>query len=238
MLRSCPRIGGTRRAGAEGLRRHRVSGVVPGTSPGPACRGAVRRPGRPGGVVRRRQGGAGRGRHGRPHAVGRRADRPQAHRGRAPAADGVPSPRGRGAAGRSRGGLAEELAAGGKTPLWDALDEVIVQEREGPAAPPADAVVVVRTAEPSRARRGRSSPASTRGLRDPACRPSEPRPRTRPRARSRRSSSPGSPLSTRSTPPPGGWGSCCSSVVRSRELRRRRDGRRRRPAADLRPAQG
>ena len=44
--------------------------------------------------------------------------------------------------------LAEELAAGGKTPLWDALDEVIVQEREGPAAPPADAVVVVRTAEP------------------------------------------------------------------------------------------
>lgn len=46
--------------------------------------------------------------------------------------------------------LAGELAAGGKTPLWDALDEIIVQEREGPAAPPADAVVVVRSAEPQR----------------------------------------------------------------------------------------
>jgi hypothetical protein len=46
--------------------------------------------------------------------------------------------------------LAEELAAGGKTPLWDALDEIIVQEREGPAAPPANAVVVVRSAEPQR----------------------------------------------------------------------------------------
>jgi hypothetical protein len=44
--------------------------------------------------------------------------------------------------------LADELATGGKTPLWDALGEVIVQEREGPAAPPADAVVVARSAEP------------------------------------------------------------------------------------------
>jgi hypothetical protein len=46
--------------------------------------------------------------------------------------------------------LAAELTAGGKTPLWDTLDEIIVQEREGPAAPPADAVVVVRSAEPQR----------------------------------------------------------------------------------------
>jgi hypothetical protein len=44
--------------------------------------------------------------------------------------------------------LAVELAAGGKTPLWDALDQIIVQEREGPAGPPADAVVVVRSAAP------------------------------------------------------------------------------------------
>jgi hypothetical protein len=44
--------------------------------------------------------------------------------------------------------LSEELAAGGKTPLWDALGQVIVQEREGPASPPADALVVVRTAPP------------------------------------------------------------------------------------------
>ncbi len=44
--------------------------------------------------------------------------------------------------------LAGELAAGGKTPLWDALGEVVVQEREGPSAPPADAVVVARSAAP------------------------------------------------------------------------------------------
>ena len=47
--------------------------------------------------------------------------------------------------------LAKELAAGGKTPLWDALGKIIVQEREGSATPPADAVVVVRSAEPQRA---------------------------------------------------------------------------------------
>jgi hypothetical protein len=45
-------------------------------------------------------------------------------------------------------GLSEEFAAGGKTPLWDALGQVIVQEREGPATPPVDALVVVRTAGP------------------------------------------------------------------------------------------
>jgi hypothetical protein len=44
--------------------------------------------------------------------------------------------------------LSQELAAGGKTPLWDALGRVIVLEREGPGTPPADALVVVRTAPP------------------------------------------------------------------------------------------
>ena len=44
--------------------------------------------------------------------------------------------------------LSQELAAGGKTPLWDALGQVIVLEREGPGTPPADALVVVRTAAP------------------------------------------------------------------------------------------
>ncbi len=44
--------------------------------------------------------------------------------------------------------LATELADGGKTPLWDALGQIIVQEREGPSAPPADGVVVVRSAAP------------------------------------------------------------------------------------------
>ena len=46
--------------------------------------------------------------------------------------------------------LAGELATGGKTPLWDALGPVIVQEGDGPATPPADAVVVVRSAGPQR----------------------------------------------------------------------------------------
>lgn len=46
--------------------------------------------------------------------------------------------------------LAGEFAEGGKTPLWDALDDIMVQEREGPAAPSADGIVVVRSAEPQR----------------------------------------------------------------------------------------
>jgi len=46
--------------------------------------------------------------------------------------------------------LAGELAAGGKTPLWDALGEIIVLERKGLSAPPADSVVVVRSAKPQR----------------------------------------------------------------------------------------
>ncbi|MEO5634866.1 copper transporter [Gaiella sp.] len=48
------------------------------------------------------------------------------------------------------GVLAGELARGEATPLWDALDETIVLERKGLSAPPVDAVVVVRTAEPQR----------------------------------------------------------------------------------------
>jgi copper transport outer membrane protein MctB len=44
--------------------------------------------------------------------------------------------------------LAAEFAAGGKTPLWDMLGQIIVQEREGPSTPPSDALVVVRTAKP------------------------------------------------------------------------------------------
>jgi hypothetical protein len=44
--------------------------------------------------------------------------------------------------------LARELADGGKTPLWDALTGLLVEERSGPAAPPADALVVARPAKP------------------------------------------------------------------------------------------
>lgn len=47
-------------------------------------------------------------------------------------------------------GLAREFAGGGKTPLWDALDGVIVEEQSGPSRTPADAVVVARPAAPQR----------------------------------------------------------------------------------------
>ena len=48
------------------------------------------------------------------------------------------------------GELASEFVRGEKTPLWDALDESLVLEREGRSAPPVDAVVVVRNADPQR----------------------------------------------------------------------------------------
>jgi hypothetical protein len=48
--------------------------------------------------------------------------------------------------------LGAELVAGGKAPLWDALDEVIVDEREGLSPTPADAIIVARPATPQRGR--------------------------------------------------------------------------------------
>ena len=44
--------------------------------------------------------------------------------------------------------LADEFVAGGATPLWDALEAHLVEERIGTARRAADAVVVVRTAPP------------------------------------------------------------------------------------------
>jgi hypothetical protein len=44
--------------------------------------------------------------------------------------------------------LAREFVAGGPTPLWDALSAELVQEREGRRQREAEAVVVVRTADP------------------------------------------------------------------------------------------
>jgi outer membrane murein-binding lipoprotein Lpp len=44
--------------------------------------------------------------------------------------------------------LGRELAAGGETPLWDALAVEIVEETSGDSAAPADGVVVMRTDEP------------------------------------------------------------------------------------------
>ena len=44
--------------------------------------------------------------------------------------------------------LGRELAAGGETPLWDALVGEIVEERAGNLAEPVDGLVVIRSAEP------------------------------------------------------------------------------------------
>jgi hypothetical protein len=44
--------------------------------------------------------------------------------------------------------LGRELVAGGKTPLWDALEGEIVEQRRGGLGDPVDGVVVIRTAEP------------------------------------------------------------------------------------------
>lgn len=51
--------------------------------------------------------------------------------------------------------LAREFVSGGPTPLWDALSGELVQEREGGAQREAEAVVVVRTAEPQAGRTAR-----------------------------------------------------------------------------------
>jgi hypothetical protein len=46
--------------------------------------------------------------------------------------------------------LAQELSLGGRTPLWDALGDLLVEEREGSSTAPADAIVVVRSVPPQR----------------------------------------------------------------------------------------
>lgn len=46
--------------------------------------------------------------------------------------------------------LARELVAGGRTPVWDALARILLEEREGSSSAPADAVVVARPADPQR----------------------------------------------------------------------------------------
>ena len=46
--------------------------------------------------------------------------------------------------------LGRELTAGGKTPLWDALSDVLVEERVGSASVASDAIVVARSVPPQR----------------------------------------------------------------------------------------
>src|SRR5687768_2832787 len=44
--------------------------------------------------------------------------------------------------------LGRELVAGGETPLWDALEDEIVEQRAGGLTEPTEGVVVIRSAEP------------------------------------------------------------------------------------------
>jgi hypothetical protein len=44
--------------------------------------------------------------------------------------------------------LADEFAVGGDTPVWDALQNQLVEERNGTMRRPADGIVVIRTAQP------------------------------------------------------------------------------------------
>ena len=46
--------------------------------------------------------------------------------------------------------LGQELMIGGETPLWNALTDVLVEQREGGSKDPADGVIVVRTAKPQK----------------------------------------------------------------------------------------
>ena len=60
--------------------------------------------------------------------------------------------------------LGRELAAGGETPLWDALETEIVEVREGGLADPVDGVIVMRTAEPQAAASSRFLAGIYQGL--------------------------------------------------------------------------
>ena len=60
--------------------------------------------------------------------------------------------------------LGRELAAGGETPLWNALEAEIVEERRGNLAEPVDGVIVMRTAEPQAAESSRFLAGIYQGL--------------------------------------------------------------------------
>jgi hypothetical protein len=51
--------------------------------------------------------------------------------------------------------LGSEFALGGATPLWNLLGRLLVEEKSGPAKPPADGIVVVRTVKPQQSETAR-----------------------------------------------------------------------------------
>jgi MFS superfamily sulfate permease-like transporter len=60
--------------------------------------------------------------------------------------------------------LGQEFVLGGKTPLWQTLSTQLVEERSGTDKPPADAVVVVRSANPQAGQTARFLAGFYRGL--------------------------------------------------------------------------
>jgi len=60
--------------------------------------------------------------------------------------------------------LGRELAAGGETPLWDALEPELVEVREGDFSEPVDGVIVMRTGEPQMAETSRFLAGLYQGL--------------------------------------------------------------------------
>jgi copper transport outer membrane protein MctB len=60
--------------------------------------------------------------------------------------------------------LGRELAAGGETPLWDALEPELVEVREGNLNEPVDGVIVMRTGEPQMAETSRFLAGLYQGL--------------------------------------------------------------------------
>ena len=60
--------------------------------------------------------------------------------------------------------LGRELATGGETPLWDLLTPVLVGQRDGSFEQPADALVVIRQAEPQQRETARVLSGLYRGL--------------------------------------------------------------------------
>ncbi len=60
--------------------------------------------------------------------------------------------------------LGREFVEGGETPLWDLLTPVIVGQREGSSSPEADAVVVIRQAEPQQRETARFLAGLYRGV--------------------------------------------------------------------------
>ena len=105
---------------------------------------------------------------------------------------------GAGAIGRE---LGQEFVRGGQTPLWSALSSQLVAERLGGQQEPAEAVVVVRSAEPQQ---GDTLQVSTRASPRRECPPSAPRRPPPCRPRSTRSPTRNCRPSTTSRPHPAG----------------------------------